>query len=74
MKRYENLINSECLACGEWLCVTAGAYRGEINCTKCGAINRFADESRPSAVELFNGENPVTASSISHRETFVSSE
>ncbi len=47
MKRYRELTNSQCLACSEWLCVTAGAYTGEIVCPKCGVVNVFRDSLRP---------------------------
>jgi hypothetical protein len=47
MERYKNLVNSECLSCGEWLCVTAGSYTGEVNCLKCGFINVFLDSLKP---------------------------
>jgi hypothetical protein len=50
MKRYQHLVNSACLGCGEWLCVTAGAYTGEIVCQKCGVVNVFSDSLRPTGI------------------------
>jgi hypothetical protein len=47
MKRYQDLTNSNCLGCDEWLCVTAGAYTGEIVCPKCGVGNIFEDSLNP---------------------------
>lgn len=50
LKRYQGLQQSHCLGCGAWLCVTAGAYSGEIECDKCGAANVFEDSSSPLRV------------------------
>lgn len=47
MKRFGDLVNSECLVCGEWLCVTAGEYTGVVECAKCGAKNLFRDSLKP---------------------------
>jgi hypothetical protein len=47
MKRYQTLENAVCLICGEWLCVMAGTYSGEIICGKCKANNLFKDSSKP---------------------------
>lgn len=49
MKRYSDLTNSDCLACGKWLCVTAGEYTGTVVCKKCGAHNVFKDSLTPIA-------------------------
>jgi hypothetical protein len=50
MKRYSTLVNSVCLQCDKWLCVTAGEYTGEVICTYCGAHNVFCNSLTP--VEL----------------------
>lgn len=68
MKRYQDLVNSGCLGCGVWLCVTAGAYTGEIVCPKCGVVNAFQDSLRPV------GMVPCHGATESHVAQFVSSE
>lgn len=46
-KRYAALTQSHCLKCGKWLCVTAGAYTGDVRCQHCNTINVFIDSLRP---------------------------
>lgn len=67
MKRYQKLVNSNCLGCGEWLCVTAGAYTGDILCPKCGIVNIFSDSLTPREVA------PCHGNSESQNDEFVSS-
>jgi hypothetical protein len=50
MKRYQDLVNSNCLNCYAWLCVTAGVYTGEIVCHKCLAVNVFVDSLKPTQI------------------------
>jgi hypothetical protein len=68
MKRYSTLINSSCMGCGKWLCVTAGTYTGRIVCEKCGVVNIFRDSSTP------NGFLPCHGISESQDGQVVSSE
>jgi len=68
MKRYRELVNSNCLGCEEWLCVTAGAYTGEIVCSKCGVRNVFDDSLKPV------GMMPCHGYVGSHGQMVVSSE
>ena len=49
--RQPPIVNSDCLGCGEWLCVTAGAYTGEIVCLKCGFVNVFRDSLKPIDID-----------------------
>jgi hypothetical protein len=68
MKRYQDLVNSHCLGCEEWLCVTAGAYTGDIVCPKCGVVNVFEDSLTPV------GFMPCHGALSSHGRILVSSE
>jgi hypothetical protein len=56
MERYKLLVNSVCLRCRRWLCVMAGTYTGEIQCTKCGTINVFCDSSKPCEARPNEGQ------------------
>ena len=59
MKRYQNLVNSQCLGCDEWLCVTAGAYTGEIVCRQCGVVNVFENSLKPVGMKPCHGKASV---------------
>lgn len=55
MKRYSALVNSDCLACGEWFCVTAGEYTGVVVCPECGVGNVFNDSLKRSEIQEGKG-------------------
>jgi hypothetical protein len=71
MKRYRFLVNSVCLVCGKWLCVTGGEYTGDIVCYKCGAINEFRNSLKPVGAQ--SDDCPVTVERSSAKPLYVSS-
>ncbi len=60
MKRFDKLVNSNCLECGAWLCATAGEYTGTVECERCGAQNVFRNSLKPcEAIHYESGQRQI---------------
>ena len=47
IEQFGKVVDSKCLNCGSQLCKTAVAVCGNVECTKCGALNVFDNTLLP---------------------------